>query len=472
VEIGSDWLKIAQFKSSAGGVGISALHLEKIAEDGSTLTKSIADAFKKQRLATASVIACLPRQMVNIRMLELPSTDSDEIADMVDLQIGKQTPYSRDEIASAYRIMGSGREGYTRVMLAIVQRSVLRKRFFVLEEAGLDVARMSVSSEGILNWCSRIESSGEGETKAIVLLDVDSFYSDFSVVSNGSLVFTRSILIGANQLLGDYEKWKEKLAQEVKRSLETCRGECPGLEPEKLLVTGAGPQIEESLPPYLAESLNIPSEAVDCAQTLARLPRTPDLRDPAYRAVSLTPLIGIGMSPGSLGFDLVPDSVRLRKGLVEKARNLSALGMLVLTALISASLYATVKFFLKKQRLDRLRSEFAQTAPTAREVERQLEIIKVVGRRQDAGFDVINLLAAIQRLVPADVYFDSLEVDLESKRVMLGGTSGERKDIRPLIKGLEQSSLLRNIREDSDTGQDPKTKRYRFQVACELETRK
>ena len=38
------------------------------------------------------------------------------------------------------------------VMLAIVQRSALRQRFSILEEAGLEVDGMSISSEGVLNW--------------------------------------------------------------------------------------------------------------------------------------------------------------------------------------------------------------------------------------------------------------------------------------------------------------------------------
>ena len=146
VEIGNDWLKMMQSAPSRGGVAVSKLCVENFGSSGADLAKLISRSIKQYKFSRMPVIACLPRQAVNLRMLELPSTDPHEIADMVDLQVGKQTPYSKDEIVSDYKILGSGRSGYSRVMLVIVQRGVLRQRFSVLEEAGVEVQRMSVSS--------------------------------------------------------------------------------------------------------------------------------------------------------------------------------------------------------------------------------------------------------------------------------------------------------------------------------------
>ena len=186
VEIGSDWFKIIQAESSRTGLTLSRVHVEKFGAVGSVLARGIAGAYKKHRFARIPVLACLPRQMANIRVIDLPSTQPAEITDMVDLQAAKQTPYSREEIVFDYRIVGGGREGYTRVMLAIVQRSVLRQRFSLLEEAGLEVEGMSISSEGVFNWARREVAPTDSDTVAI--LDVDSFYADFIVIAGRELV--------------------------------------------------------------------------------------------------------------------------------------------------------------------------------------------------------------------------------------------------------------------------------------------
>ena len=105
VEIGNDWLKVLQVDKSKDGATVPRIHLERLETIDNDLSENLSSVIKRQKFANVPVIACLPRQAVNIRMLDLPSEDDDEIADMVELQIGKQTPYSRDEIASGYRTL-------------------------------------------------------------------------------------------------------------------------------------------------------------------------------------------------------------------------------------------------------------------------------------------------------------------------------------------------------------------------------
>ena len=91
VEIGNDWIKIIQAEIGKRGVTITRAHLEPL-DDDVIIADNIAAALKNKKFSASTVFACLPRQAVNLRLLELPSTDSSEIADMVDLQIGRQTP--------------------------------------------------------------------------------------------------------------------------------------------------------------------------------------------------------------------------------------------------------------------------------------------------------------------------------------------------------------------------------------------
>ena len=111
VEIGSEWLKIVQVEAAGKALAITKLHLERFESVGADLTRAIAAAVRQHKFANIPVISCLPRQSVNIRMLDLPSTEPSEIADMVDLQATKQTPYSKDEVLCDHRILGSNRAG-------------------------------------------------------------------------------------------------------------------------------------------------------------------------------------------------------------------------------------------------------------------------------------------------------------------------------------------------------------------------
>lgn len=462
VEIGSDWIKLVQFESAKSGLAVSKMHFEKAEAPGVDVARNIAAAVKKHKFADIPVIACLSRQMVNIRMLELPSTDQAEIADMVDLQAGKQTPYSKDEILCGHRIIASVRPGYTKVMLVIVQRSLLRQHYAMLRDAGLRVERMSVTSEGMNNW-SLYELEGTGTR---VLLDIDSAYTDFSVVSDGGIVFTRSIMVGAGELLKDFDKCRDRFIKEVKRSIDMFESESGGSKPDRMVVSGAR---VENVAECLGGEIGIPVAPEDSLACIKKKPAAPDLNTGEYRAVSLTALAGVALDPGGMTFDLIPDVARMRRDLGTRVTHLSLFVMLAMAAMISASLFATIKFFLQKSRLETLRGEYHATLPAVTSAEKMQELIKVVRERQDMKFSPLSILAEIHGLVSGDLYFDIVDIDRAGRKVSLAGMAATSREIRTLVVNLEKSSLLTNVRETGTTTLDPRSNRYKFEVVCELE---
>jgi len=464
VEIGNDWLKIAHAVPHRGTVALQKLHLQRFETLDGSVSKAISDAFKRLKLPQVPVLGCLPRQAVNVRMLELPSTDPAEIADMVDLQVGKQTPYSKDEIVSDYRIVPSDRDGYSRIVLAIVQRSVLRQRFSILEEAGVDVRTMSVSSEGLLSW-ARSALPPQGLS---AILDVDSFYSDLSIVSGGQLLFTRSILVGANQLLENGDRWREKIAQEIQGTFETFRGESGGGSPDSIVLTGAGGRID-GLAEHLGEQLAIPSSTLDSLRSVSRRPAEPAVGEGEFAPVSLTAVIGMAMAPQNLQFNLIPDSVRLRKNLSTKATSMATLGILLMAVLVAASLLANVRVFLLRERLSDLRAENMRTGPQAAEVLAMQDAIGLIGERQSGRLAAVSLLKELHGWVPENVLLDGLSFERAGEGLVLDGTASQRRDISRFIKALEGSRLFRDVHEGGSTTVDSQSGKYKFQIVCSLE---
>lgn len=468
VEIGHDWIKLVQAEVVKNGVVLSRVHLAPMDAEVN-IADAIAAAIKQKKFSSPPVLACLPRQTVNLRFLELPSTDSAEIADMVDLQIGRQTPYSRDEILSDYRELGRTRQGtYTRIMLAIVQRSVVRERFYEIEGAGLDIERMGVSSEGLLNWFLYRMRDKETE-KAMAVVDVDSFYTQLLVVHHGRAVFSKSILVGAKQLQGSYDEAVEKLTQELRGALQACRGELRDSEIESCTLSGAGVHVD-GLAEALGEALSLPCEAADCLSDVQLGKGAADLGDARYATVSLTALVGMALDPGNLKLKLVPDVVRMRKRLMDGARLTGRFATLVMVAMVSASLYAVLASAFKANRLEKLQSVANATQPDVVRVERMIEVIRAANARQDSRFAPINLLPAIHACVPEDVYFELVDIDTDARRVALGGTAAARKDIRDLIKLLEDSPLFVNVAEDGRVTMDQE-KRFNFRIVAAFEER-
>ena len=460
-EISSEWLKLVQAEQTGRGPAITQVHLQRIDGGSDAASGVVKQAVQSCRLAKGPVIGCLPRHAVNVRLLDLPSADPKEIADMVDLQVGKQTPYSRDEIVFDYRPIGVGKEGYTRVMLVIAQRSVVRQKFHVLEEAGLDVQRMTIATEGLRNWfvAARPSADGAGEL-AWVVLDIDAAYTEFSVACGGEVVFSRSISIGASHLFADASgvKWKETFLQEVRRSLDGYRSEAAGRKVAGIVVTGAGPRIE-GLEKDLGAAFDLEAVAVPPLQPVQTPKALPVLEDPAYRSLSIAPLIGIAIAPLSLSLDLTPDAVRLRRTLERNARNLTWLGIEIMLALMLASVFAVGRYLRKDAHLNRLRDAAAQVGREAEAVEAMRLKSNLIKERLEPKYAALTVLRELETTMPESVYLTS--VQLEDRQVLLRGSTEVGSDVLKYVRALEASPVFADVKSSSS--------RRDFEITCSLE---
>lgn len=463
-EAGNDRIKLIQVSRDRDGISVTRLFVKKFDSVDEEFIRDLPADIRKLRLEKAPVVACLPRQVVNVRLLEVPSTDPDEIAGMVELQVGKQTPYSRDEIVADFRIVGAGRQGHTRIMLIVVQQGIMRQRFRILEEAGLDVESMSVSSEGMLNWYRSVQA-GRTDKGGTLLLDVDSGYSDLGIVVRGQLVFTKSILVGARQLVEAPDRWRETLAHEVENAIDVYRGEAGGSPlPDLLLLSGATASIA-GLDTALGGSLKLPVQSVDCMQKVRKAPGLPDTRAEAYSGVSFTPLVGMAMDPGALEFHLVPESVKMRRGLETKARRLTAMGTVVLVLGVLLSLSVIVLMHQKLGVLTELGQRLKETEAQVATVNRMSQTIGTIMDRLDSTHTPVNILRELCELTPPGVAYESIVFESDVSLV-LKGRARSFPDVDLLRQKLELSNVVFPNVTSRQQRIDPRTGLVEFELAC------
>jgi len=447
------------------GIAVSKAHVTRIDSDAPDLAATVRETFAVQKFPKSRIVGCMPRQVVTVRMLDLPSTDPDEISDMVDLQSAAQTPYSREEVVFDYRVLGVGQGGYTKVMLAIVQRSVLRERHLLFEEAGIDVERMCISSEGLLNWLSATRPSSSG---GLMVVDVDASNSDCSVFADGCLVFTRNIQTGAEGLSNSGQRGLSAFAGEVRRSLEMCQSDVQGVAAKQVLVTGGGVAVS-GLADALSVELGLPVEEVSSTACVTREPREAPLADIAAQGVSLTSVVGVAAGQGNMTFGFLPDSVRSRRRLLGRARRTARLATLMMALFVSLSCCASVSFYLRWKHLNTLIDETDTKSVRAQRVQVMKGVINEVITRAGTEGTVIRQLGELHTGTPEGIAYDHVDTDLLKHQVALEGTGTSIREIRELIKNLDASDLFDGVEEDGATTLDPTTKRYRFRVVCKLE---
>jgi len=461
VEAGGDKLKILSASAARGGLRLNRVHVQRL-EAGQSVAAAIKAAVKKHKLNPRHVIGVLPRAAVSIRLLELPSTDEAEIADMIEIQAARQTPYSRDEIMAGYRTLAHTRRGtYSRVMLAIVQRSAVRERFHELERGGLDVDCLAASTEGLLAWGRQAASDTDAP---VAVLDMDATGSDLLVIRGGDVLFSKQITMGADLVRRDVAGNGAAFAAEIDRALTAGAESAPGLEVGRLLVTGAVDAID-GLPELLQRELSVAVEAVPPTHAGSR-----DVKGgcalAAEAGLSVVPLIGMAMDPDALSISLIPEVVRMRRRLASAGRSFTALAALIMTALTAGSLWLSLAYLFRAQRAHASRAAVEALAPRARRIEHKIEVVREVRQRRDTRFTPLSLLPELHAAVPDGVYFGVFDVDSTRRAVRMAGTAPARRDVRTLIANLEASPLFRGAMESGRNVED--NGRFLFEVSCTL----
>src|SRR3989338_5779848 len=90
----------------------------------------------------ASAICCLPSSVAITKNIEIPSIDPVEIKSIIDLQAGRHTPFAREEIIIGYINIGVYQRNYTKILLIIINRQVIKKQLDILAAAGVRIEKV------------------------------------------------------------------------------------------------------------------------------------------------------------------------------------------------------------------------------------------------------------------------------------------------------------------------------------------
>jgi len=472
VEPGGEWFKLVEITRNRGEVKIARVVVKRTADVESLAGPNLLKALGMGELAGESVVICLPRQAVNVRLFDLPSGDPQEIADMVDLQIARQTPYSRDEIVFDYRVFRSDKEGYTRVMLVIAQTGVVRQKYRFLEEAGLSVSLVSTSTDG---WLAALQDGklafSQRAAGATAFLDIDATSSDLVVLNQGVPLFSRSLSVGAGQLIAGDERLRDKAVQEISMALETFRNEVPAVSIVALALPGTAGE-NQAFAKLLETALGL--EIVPVTGVGSSPSALPSLEGSGVGsslssgAVSLTGIIGAAAAAEKLQINLTPESVQLRKSVTVKARQLTTMAILVMAVVGLLSLFVVSRINRKQVYLDELNAMIGQTTVEADRIEAMRRKVVMVSDRVAISMIPARALVELLGLAPDTMAFTSIAIS-EVSQLVCRGTAETVADTVRLVNSMEASALFRNVKSTRTvSGKD----RTEFEIVCDLEIRR
>lgn len=218
IELGATSLTAVTVRSAAGGMEIVQSGRADIDDTG------LPGALRKCGVAAPKVVLVIPRGQAVVRDFEFPESTPDELVAMVRFQVEREMPLPADQIRYSYVETARG-AGKVRVHVAAVPCDVLDAALAAVEEAGIKVSNVFISSHGLLSLYQGREP--------VALVEVAGGEAEIAVVNRGQIEYshTASLSEGVSA---------EGLAAEIDRTLLAYAAKVPGNGVVRVVLAGEG----------------------------------------------------------------------------------------------------------------------------------------------------------------------------------------------------------------------------------------
>jgi len=266
VDMGDDIVKIVQVaNSNDNGVRLisgGSKNRPKDIEPGSSDWQRWAIETLQELIANGNfkgkdVIAAMPSGELFIDHMKIPKTKGGKVQDAIVSTIKPKLSYDTDEAMIKYIPTEDDN-----VIVTGVERKKIDIHLAIYEKAGLRLKSIAIWPVALTNSYIKFFGRRKTDTKAIVmLLDIETSWTNFVICRHRNPLFARSIPIGAKQL--DDEEMTSKLVLEVTGSRRHFSSMYKQPKIERLIFL-SGQTVDKDICTTIAKQLEIPTQIGDC----------------------------------------------------------------------------------------------------------------------------------------------------------------------------------------------------------------
>jgi Tfp pilus assembly PilM family ATPase len=468
VDFNTNTLKLAYLKPSYNKMEVENLFTWSVSGlDDSDISKLLKTAFTDLKLKNPYIINIVPSNLVITKNIEIPSNDQEEIKEIINLQAGRHTPYSREEIIVDYVNIGTYKHNYTKILLVIVTRNVIKRQFDILNRTGFRLEKIFFAPEG-LSWFASKVMKLETKNSPRCMVHVDELVTDFVVIYDDKPIFVRSMPIGAQHLANERERYESRFVEELKKSLEAYHNENIEKTPDLLILSGAIEEIKD-LDVALNNGLHVPVKAEPYFKYLSLSGEVLKNISRAARHSSFLNVIAPILGREDIKVDLVPEEAKLSKSVEERGRDLIKTGIFALTLFVLVCFVLISNIYFKSSYLTKLNVKEGELSKEAETLEKNFtELGLIRGYLSGRGYS-LEVLNELYDIISMDTQVDDIKFSADGK-FSIRGTANTMSSVFSFVDRLEKSKYFKDVKTRYTTKRKEGTKDVTdFEIMATLE---
>lgn len=381
---------------------------------------------KRNKLDKAKDILIIPRHMVALRFIELPSTDPSEISNMAEFQALKELPYPKEEIITSFRNIGSYKKGFSYIMLAIAKRELIEEMM-----AHRKTRPENIRLETELLYLYLLKKGIVKQDKVSLAMYIQKDYSEIIVIDSMRPIFSRGF------------KNADGLAEEINRSVMAYKRDKDNKEIDDAAVIYTAGMDIENIKSRLRESFKAAVNFYECKEDLGNLEL----------------LLEIGLLP--------KEYIDKRLSTENKKEILLTYILLVAAIAMIGSLFI-FKLNEKNRIIMMLTGRINKIEIETGQLNTFLKNIEVLKSQKEAGELIINTLKESYGLVPGDISLSGLDYDGKDT-IYYKGMARDMPSIFNFVKAIEKSRYFKKAEVKYTAKKNIGNQEVAdFSIACEI----
>jgi len=425
-------LRVALAQTRGKTVRLVSLRHQPLSAAGGGPAEILRAILASMNVTPDDVIAVVPREHVITRTVKFPSTQRDELAQMVELYAKAELPYSREQAVLDFHII-SQQDGFSTVAVVACQRDVIERTLHTLREAGMPAGLLTVSSWGVFGWYQLIKPSGEPN----LVINVDDTRTDLVLISEAHVLSNRSVGQGAHDWASPTET-VELLALEIERSRAAIRKELPGIEVRSVLLTGVGDLRLWS--DGLSQRVDLPVTVVETARAFRE--------GMAPGGIAISPVVvgGVACSDPRTLLNLNPPELRAQVHDRQQLRDLITMGLLLIGVLGVGVGLLGLQIIRERRQASQVDRALVQLEPAAKQIQEKIRLSKFVSSMLDHRRRLALVLSGVFRTTPQTVALEGVMFERAKREVVVRGNASSTQEVLDYVKALEQLPGVSSVR--------------------------
>lgn len=469
VFLNEDHFKAVQLKGSGPKAKINQVVIQDLSGLAQEeFPRIIQSAIKKIDTKNSDVVYVVSSAMATTKNIEIPSVNPEEIKSIVNLQASRHTPFSREEIQIGFINTGVYKTNYTKVLLVIANRNNIKKNLDIFEDAGLKVRKVLFAPEGIAQFYT--ESLNLQLSKVpIGIIDIGKTATDFSVVVNGVPISSRSIAIGAGQLSTEGSVARDKLVNELAKTIDSYKSEDIDQVPSRFILTTRDSHTTD-LESVLKEKLKWDAEINPYLDQVKASDGVLEQLAKNYSEYSLLDVIASSSVYPSAQINLIPEEVQLQKTVEDQGHEVLRTTMLGIIILVLIACSLGLKWYFTTAFLNKLQETYQSSSKKVTELKTRSLKTNVIQEFLSGRMVSLDVINELYRNIPNEIYLTNILMD-ENGNISLQGISDVPSLVFNLGSSLKDSVLFKSVEIKSTTAKKDRGKDVSaFEITLKLKS--